>query len=48
MVLGVAIVSLGMSLPNFGWAIGLLVMITGAGALVLERGGRRPGVATPA
>jgi hypothetical protein len=48
MVLGVAIVSLGMSLPNFGWAISLLVMITGAGALVLERGGRRPGAASPA
>jgi len=44
MILGVAIVSAGMSLPNFGWAIGLLVMITGAGALVLERGGRRPGL----
>ena len=48
MILGVAIVSLGMSLPNFGWAIGLLVMITGAGALVLERGGRRPGETSPA
>jgi hypothetical protein len=48
MILGVAIVSLGMSLPNFGWAIGLFVMITGAGALVLERGGRRPGVTSPA
>jgi hypothetical protein len=48
MILGVAIVSAGMSLPNFGWAIGLLVMITGAGALVLERGGRRPGAASPA
>ena len=48
MILGVAIVSLGMSLPNFGWAIGLLVVITGAGALVLERGGRRPGVTSPA
>jgi hypothetical protein len=48
MILGVAIVSAGMSLPNFGWAIGLLVVITGAGALVLERGGRRPGVTSPA
>ncbi|HEY7190458.1 MAG TPA: hypothetical protein VH436_28095 [Vicinamibacterales bacterium] len=48
MILGVAIVSLGMSLPNFGWAIGLFVMITGAGALVLERGGRRPGGTSPA
>jgi hypothetical protein len=48
MILGVAIVSLGMSLPNFGWAIGLLVMITGAGALVLERGGRRPEATSPA
>jgi len=48
MILGVAIVSLGMSLPNFGWAIGLLVMITGAGALVLERGGRRPEETSPA
>jgi hypothetical protein len=48
MILGVAIVSLGMSLPNFGWAIGLFVLITGVGALVLERGGRRPGAASPA
>ena len=48
MILGGAIVSAGMSLPNFGWAIGLLVVITGAGALVLERGGRRPGVTSPA
>jgi hypothetical protein len=47
MIVGVAIVSLGMSLPAFGWAIALFVLITGVGALVLERGSRRPG-ASPA
>jgi hypothetical protein len=41
MVLGVVIVSLGMSLPAVGWAIGLFVLITGVGALVLERSGHR-------
>ena len=41
MVLGVAIVSLGMSLPAVGWAIALFVLITGVGALVLERSGHR-------
>ena len=46
MTLGVIIVSLGISLPAVGWAIALLVLITGAGALVLERGARRPGAAT--
>lgn len=46
MILGVAIVSLGISLPAVGWAIAMLVLITGVGALVLERGGRRPGAAT--
>jgi hypothetical protein len=48
MVLGVAIVSLGMSLPSIGWAIGLLVLVTGVGALMLERSGRRPGTMTAA
>src|SRR5262245_2727812 len=48
MTLGVLIVSLGMSLPAVGWAIGLLVLFIGAGALVLERGGRRRLAGTPA
>jgi hypothetical protein len=48
MVLGVIIVSLGMSLPSIGWAIALLVLVTGVGALMLERGGRRPGTMTAA
>ena len=43
MMLGVTIVSLGMSLPAVGWAVALFVLITGVGALVLERGSRRPG-----
>jgi len=41
MVLGVIVVSLGMSLPAVGWAVALFVLITGVGALVLERGWRR-------
>jgi len=41
MVLGVIVVSLGMSLPAVGWAIAALVLVTGVGALVLERGWRR-------
>jgi hypothetical protein len=48
MILGVAIVSLGMSLPSIGWAVALLVLITGVGALMLERTGRRPGTMTAA
>ena len=48
MVLGVIIVSLGMSLPSIGWAIALLVLVTGVGALMLERGGRRAGTMTAA
>lgn len=48
MVVGVAIVSLGMSLPSIGWAIGVLVLVTGVGALMLERSGRRPGTMTAA
>jgi hypothetical protein len=48
MVLGVGIVSLGMSLPSIGWAIALLVLVTGVGALLLERSGRKPGTLTAA
>lgn len=37
MVVGVLVVSLGMFLPVVGWIVVLAVLITGAGALALER-----------
>jgi hypothetical protein len=37
MVLGMLVVSLGISLPLVGWAVALTVMIIGTGAILLER-----------
>jgi hypothetical protein len=35
-ILGTAVVSLGMTLPGLGWIVGMLVVIAGMGALALE------------
>jgi len=41
-ILGTLVVSLGMTLPWFGWIVGIVVIVAGMGALALEwRGGRR-------
>jgi hypothetical protein len=37
LVLGVFVVSLGVSLPAVGWVVALAVLVAGAGALVLEQ-----------